>query len=107
MKIVLVEWAYDADLADEEALLQRYTTTTGWCEALQAQARRTAAIRGTATTSVTGVIRFHRDAVVEHRGEPGPVDQTRRDRRWTQSGGRHRGGRIGAHRTTLALRSPG
>ena len=45
MKIVLVEWAYDADLADEEALLQRYTTTTGWCEALQAQARRTALIR--------------------------------------------------------------
>ncbi len=29
-------WDYDADLADEEALLERYLTLTGWSEALLA-----------------------------------------------------------------------
>lgn len=69
MKITLVEWAYDADLADEQALLRRYATTTGWCEALQAIADRPRdGVSDRRVREVSAVIRFHRDARVERRG---------------------------------------
>ena len=79
MKIVLLEWAYDDDLADEAALLRRYETTTHWCEALQALAlrrrdgrdERAAGDRADGVSPVSGisaVIRFHRETVVEHHG---------------------------------------
>jgi glycosyltransferase involved in cell wall biosynthesis len=34
VKVVQINYAYDADLADPDALLDRYTTLTGWSEAL-------------------------------------------------------------------------
>ena len=85
MKIVLLEWAYDDDLADEAALLRRYETTTGWCDALRALAFRRQDVggqpgagdpgvpgdqggRAARVTGATAVIRFHRNAVVEQRG---------------------------------------
>lgn len=54
MRITIVGWAYDGDLQDEDALLERYATLTGWCDAL----------REAGATSVSVVHRFHRDAVV-------------------------------------------
>jgi glycosyltransferase involved in cell wall biosynthesis len=58
IKVTTVGWGYDTDIETEEALLDRYTTLTGWSEALlSAGAAR-----------VTVVHRFARDAVVERNG---------------------------------------
>ncbi|OFW19253.1 MAG: hypothetical protein A3H97_00565 [Acidobacteria bacterium RIFCSPLOWO2_02_FULL_65_29] len=57
MRIVVVNLAYDASAPDADALLSRYHSLTGWCEALAA-----------AGTDVAAVQRFHSDAEVARRG---------------------------------------
>lgn len=57
MRIVVVNLAYDAGAPDADALLSRYHSLTGWCEALAA-----------AGMDVAAVQRFHSDAQVAHRG---------------------------------------
>ncbi len=58
MHIVLLNYAYDRDLADAEALLARYSSLTGWAESvLAAGAER-----------VTVLQRFGRDAELERSG---------------------------------------
>jgi glycosyltransferase involved in cell wall biosynthesis len=58
MRVTVVGWSYDADLDDEAALLERYTTLTGWSEALlSAGAAR-----------VTVVHRFAREVVAFRNG---------------------------------------
>jgi glycosyltransferase involved in cell wall biosynthesis len=58
LRVTVVGWSYDADLDDEAALLDRYTTLTGWSEALLSA--------GAARVIV--VHRFARDAVVMRNG---------------------------------------
>lgn len=58
MRIALVNYAYDAEVADPEALLDRYDTLTGWAEALV----------GAGARSVVVAQRFSRDADLERRG---------------------------------------
>jgi glycosyltransferase involved in cell wall biosynthesis len=58
LSVTLVGWGYDADLKNEQALLDRYTTLTGWSEALLSA--------GAARVRV--VHRFARDAVVVRNG---------------------------------------
>src|SRR4051794_33216002 len=58
MRVTVVGWSYDADLHEEAALLDRYTTLTGWCEALLSA--------GAARVRV--VHRFVRDAMVVRNG---------------------------------------
>src|SRR3954462_7619020 len=71
MRIVQVNYVYDADLAEPDALLARYATLTGWSEALAAVGD---------DPQVTVVQRFHRDATLSRAniqyvfcadGEPG------------------------------------
>ncbi len=54
MKVTAVNWAYDDDLVDEEALLSRYATLTAWSDAL----------REAGASRVTVVQRFHRDGMI-------------------------------------------
>jgi len=58
VRVTIVGWAYDADLVNEAALLERYATLTGWSEAL----------RSTGVENVTVVHRFHRESVVSRHG---------------------------------------
>lgn len=58
MHVTVVGWHYDDDLRSEAELLERYTTLTGWCDAL----------RAAGAARVTVVHRFHRDAVVHRQG---------------------------------------
>ena len=57
MHIVYMNPHYDADLRDPDALLARYTASTGWCEALAAM-----------DTRVVCVQRFGSDAAFERNG---------------------------------------
>lgn len=58
MQIALINYAYDADLADAEALLARYASLTGWAESLLAAGAE----------RVTVLQRFGRDAELERGG---------------------------------------
>jgi glycosyltransferase involved in cell wall biosynthesis len=58
VRIALVNYAFDERLADPEALLERYSTLTGWSHALLAAGAE----------RVTVVQRFHRDAVLTRHG---------------------------------------
>ena len=58
LSIVQVNYAFDETLADPDALLARYTTLTGWSDALLAAGARRASV----------VQRFHRDARVTRGG---------------------------------------
>jgi glycosyltransferase involved in cell wall biosynthesis len=44
MRIAQIGFAYDADVADPEALLERYATLTGWAEAIAAQGHESAVV---------------------------------------------------------------
>ena len=58
MKVTTVGWGYDADIDSEAALFERYSTLTGWSEALLAAG----------AAGVTVVHRFGRDARVVRNG---------------------------------------
>ena len=58
LSVVQVNYAFNKELADPDALLDRYFTLTGWSEAL---------LRGGAAR-VTTVQRFHRDARITRHG---------------------------------------
>lgn len=58
MRVVLINYAYDPDVTDPDALLDRYTTLTGWSDALVAAG----------AASVMVVQRFWRDAELERAG---------------------------------------
>ena len=57
MRIVVVNFSYDLDAVDADALLSRYHSLTGWCEAL-----------ADAGSSVTAVQRFHTNATITRGG---------------------------------------
>ena len=58
MHIVQINYVYDRDLFEPDAVLDRYRTLTGWSEALAASGAE----------RVTVVQRFHRDATVSQNG---------------------------------------
>jgi len=58
VSVVQVNYAFDETLADPEALLARYTTLTGWSDALAAAGARRSTV----------VQRFHRDARITRGG---------------------------------------
>jgi glycosyltransferase involved in cell wall biosynthesis len=58
MNVVQVNYAFDQKLSDPEALLDRYSTLTGWSEA----------VAGAGAGSVAVIQRFHCDAVIRRHG---------------------------------------
>jgi glycosyltransferase involved in cell wall biosynthesis len=58
LSVVQVNYAFDNELTDPDALLDRYTTLTGWAEALAAAGARQSAV----------VQRFHRPAQLTRNG---------------------------------------
>ena len=57
MHVAQLIYTHDRDLTDQDALLDRYSTLTGWSDALF----------GAGVERVTVMVAFSRDAVVERR----------------------------------------